>query len=262
MGLRFSRPVLRSLAGRGPRHHRRLPRGRSAAGPAGWRAFLVSANAPGRSRPAAAAAVWCGPGRCRHSWQDRGRPALDRAHVGGTVRRSPARGWLLHAAGHSAVWLGVDRGSLNHPHLLDSSEASRRGATVGQRDHGRGVWAGASGLRRLPAGHRETEPRALNPTPFLQLDRVIHEKGRLPIMSLLAANPSLAFTEIRDTLKMTDGNLAVHLRTLQEAGYVAITKSFHDRRPLTTCHLTEAGRAAFRTYINLLEQIVRQAKQV
>jgi DNA-binding MarR family transcriptional regulator len=61
---------------------------------------------------------------------------------------------------------------------------------------------------------------------------------------------------------MTDGNLAVHLRTLQEAGYVAITKSFHDRRPLTTCHLTEAGRAAFRTYINLLEQIVRQAKQV
>lgn len=102
----------------------------------------------------------------------------------------------------------------------------------------------------------------MNPAPFLQLDRVIHEKGRLPIMSLLAANPSLAFTEIRDTLKMTDGNLAVHLRTLQEAGYVAITKSFHDRRPLTTCHLTEAGRAAFSTYINLLEQIVRQAKQV
>jgi DNA-binding MarR family transcriptional regulator len=102
----------------------------------------------------------------------------------------------------------------------------------------------------------------LNPEPFLQLDRVIHEKGRLPIMSLLAASATLSFTEIRDTLKMTDGNLAVHLRTLQEAGYVAIAKSFHERRPLTTCMLTEAGREAFGAYINLLDQIVRQAKQV
>ena len=102
----------------------------------------------------------------------------------------------------------------------------------------------------------------MNTEPFLQLDRVVHEKGRLPIMTLLAANAELSFTEIRDTLQMTDGNLSVHLRTLQEAGYVAITKSFHERRPLTTCSLTPAGRAAFRQYINLLEQIVRQAKQV
>ncbi|MHB1306442.1 MAG: winged helix-turn-helix domain-containing protein [Limisphaerales bacterium] len=101
----------------------------------------------------------------------------------------------------------------------------------------------------------------MNPEPFLQLDRVIHEKGRLPIVSLLAATPELAFTEIRDTLSMTDGNLAVHLRTLQEAGYIAITKSFHERRPLTTCALTPAGRAAFINYINLLEQIVQQARQ-
>ncbi len=102
----------------------------------------------------------------------------------------------------------------------------------------------------------------MNPEPFLQLDRVIHEKGRLPIMSLLAATTALSFTEIRDALKMTDGNLAVHLRTLQEAGYVAITKSFHERRPLTTCMLTESGRQSFSAYIDLLDQIVRQAKQV
>ncbi len=100
----------------------------------------------------------------------------------------------------------------------------------------------------------------MNPEPFLQLDRVIHEKGRLPIMSLLAANTELSFTEIRDTLKMTDGNLSMHLKTLQEAGYVAVTKSYQNRRPLTTCSLTAAGRRAFASYIDLLEQIVRQTK--
>lgn len=100
----------------------------------------------------------------------------------------------------------------------------------------------------------------MNPEPFLQLDRVIHEKGRLPIMSLLAANADLSFTELRDTLQMTDGNLSVHLRTLQEAGYIAITKSFQERRPLTTCALTPLGRKAFEKYINLLEEIVRQTK--
>lgn len=100
----------------------------------------------------------------------------------------------------------------------------------------------------------------MNPEPFLQLDRVIHEKGRLPIMSLLAANPELAFTEMRDLLKMTDGNLSVHLRTLQEAGYVAVTKSYQNRRPLTTCSLTASGREAFRRYVDLLADIVRQAQ--
>lgn len=102
----------------------------------------------------------------------------------------------------------------------------------------------------------------MNPEPFHQLDRVIHEKGRLPIVSLLAASPSLSFTEIRDTLKMTDGNLSMHLRTLQEAGYMALTKSFWERKPLTTCSLTPAGRKAFANYINLLEQIVRQTKNL
>jgi predicted ArsR family transcriptional regulator len=100
----------------------------------------------------------------------------------------------------------------------------------------------------------------VNPEPFLQLDRVIHEKGRLGIMSLLAASPQLAFTELRDTLNMTDGNITAHLRTLQESGYVAVTKSFQSGRPLTTFALTAAGRKAFATYIDLLEQIVQQSK--
>jgi DNA-binding MarR family transcriptional regulator len=100
----------------------------------------------------------------------------------------------------------------------------------------------------------------VNPEPFLQLDRVIHEKGRLAIMSMLAASPELSFTEMRDALNMTDGNLTTHIRTLQEAGYVSITKSFQNNRPHTTCSLTSAGKKAFADYINLLEQIIQQTK--
>ena len=100
----------------------------------------------------------------------------------------------------------------------------------------------------------------MNPEPFLQLDRVIHEKGRLAIMSMLAASPELSFTELRDTLGMTDGNLTTHIRTLQEAGYLSVTKSFQNNRPLTTCALTAAGKKAFTHYINLLEHIIRQNK--
>lgn len=100
----------------------------------------------------------------------------------------------------------------------------------------------------------------MNPEPFLQLDRVIHEKGRLTIMSMLAASPELSFTELRDGLGMTDGNLTTHIRTLQQTGYLSVTKSFQNNRPLTTCALTTAGKKAFANYINLLEQIVQQAR--
>ena len=100
----------------------------------------------------------------------------------------------------------------------------------------------------------------MNPEPFLNLDRVIHEKGRLAIMSLLAATPELSFTELRDTLNMTDGNITTHIKTLQQAGYVGVTKSVQNNRPLTTCSLTAAGRKAFKEYVDLLEQIVQQTK--
>ena len=100
----------------------------------------------------------------------------------------------------------------------------------------------------------------MNPEPFLQLDRLIHEKGRLGIMSMLAASPELSFTELRTALGMTDGNLTTHIRTLQQEGYVSVAKSYQNNRPLTTCSLTPAGRKAFAGYINLLEQIVKQNK--
>ena len=81
------------------------------------------------------------------------------------------------------------------------------------------------------------------------------------IMSMLAAVKSISFTDLRNTLKMSDGNLITHIRTLQKNGYVSTTKSFHDNRPLTTCSLTEDGRNAFSEYVNLLEGIVKQARK-
>lgn len=100
----------------------------------------------------------------------------------------------------------------------------------------------------------------MNPEPFLNLDRVIHEKGRLAIMSLLAATPQMAFTDMRETLGMTDGNLTTHLRTLHEAGYVAVTKAYQGGRPLSTYALTAEGRRSFAAYIELLAQIVDQTR--
>ena len=102
----------------------------------------------------------------------------------------------------------------------------------------------------------------MNPEPFLQLDRLIHEKGRLAIMSMLAASPELSFTELRDALGMTDGNLTTHIRTLQEAGYVAVAKSYQTKRPLTTCSLTAPGRKAFTEYVDLLDRILQQTKKL
>jgi predicted ArsR family transcriptional regulator len=101
----------------------------------------------------------------------------------------------------------------------------------------------------------------VNPEPFLNLDRVIHEKGRLAIMSLLAASPQLSFTEIRDTLKMTDGNVTAHLRTLHDSGYVSVTKSMEAGRGMTSYALTTTGKSAFTSYLDLLEQIVEQTKR-
>jgi len=94
----------------------------------------------------------------------------------------------------------------------------------------------------------------------LQLDRVIHEKGRMAIMSLLGANAALSFTEIRDMLQLTDGNLTTHIKKLQQAGYVGVTKTFSKKRPLTTCSLTKEGRKAFEDYLGLLEKIVAESR--
>jgi DNA-binding MarR family transcriptional regulator len=93
-----------------------------------------------------------------------------------------------------------------------------------------------------------------------ELDPMLHERGRLAIVSVLAAADSVIFTELRDDLGMTDGNLSVHLQKLEEKGFVTISKQFVGRRPQTTCRLTKAGRQAFTKYLDQLQAIVEQGR--
>jgi len=95
---------------------------------------------------------------------------------------------------------------------------------------------------------------------FEKLDKAIHERARLAIMTLLASRMSWPFQELKAELNMTDGNLVTHLRILHDAGFVAVTKEVLDR-PQTSYSLTSKGRAAFQEYISVLEQIVKAGKQ-
>jgi DNA-binding MarR family transcriptional regulator len=94
---------------------------------------------------------------------------------------------------------------------------------------------------------------------FDKLDRTIHEKGRLGIMTLLATRPSWPFQDLKAELEMSDGNLVTHLRTLHDAGFVAITREILDR-PQTSYSLTAKGRKAFEEYLGVLEQILKVGK--
>jgi DNA-binding MarR family transcriptional regulator len=93
------------------------------------------------------------------------------------------------------------------------------------------------------------------------LDRLIHERIRLGIVSALAANDSLPFADLRDILGTTDGNLSVHARKLEDAGYVRVTKGFEDRKPRTEYSLTAKGRRALETYLARMEQILSAARE-
>ena len=106
----------------------------------------------------------------------------------------------------------------------------------------------------------ETRPRAREAS-VPDLDRVIHERMRLAIVSALAANPTLTFRELRSLLQATDGNLSVHARKLEEAGYVACEKSFEGRVPKTEYRLTAEGRRAFEKYLDHLEALVRNVRR-
>lgn len=93
------------------------------------------------------------------------------------------------------------------------------------------------------------------------LDRLIHERIRLGIVSALAVNRSLTFNELKALLKTTDGNLSVHARKLEEADYVVCTKSFDGRLPKTEYRLTTAGRKALERYLNHMEALIRATRE-
>lgn len=94
---------------------------------------------------------------------------------------------------------------------------------------------------------------------FDRLDKLIHEKGRLAIMTLLAARPNWLFQDLKAELKMSDGNLITHLRALQQAGYIDSRKEILTR-PQTRYELTARGRKAFQNYLQVLEEMVRSTK--
>jgi DNA-binding MarR family transcriptional regulator len=93
------------------------------------------------------------------------------------------------------------------------------------------------------------------------LDRLIHERIRLGIVSALAVNRSLTFNELKALLKTTDGNLSVHARKLEEADYIGCTKSFDGRLPKTEYHLAPAGRRALERYLNHMEALIRATRE-
>jgi len=123
-----------------------------------------------------------------------------------------------------------------------------------------------------PATAREDEPARERRTPLRatrggaqsalsgEFDRLIHERIRLGMVSALAVNRSLTFNELKTLLKTTDGNLSVHARKLEEAGYVVCTKSFEGRTPRTDYRLAPAGRRALERYFEHMEALIRAVR--
>ena len=101
---------------------------------------------------------------------------------------------------------------------------------------------------------------ALDDIDLASLDEVIHGRVRLGIMTLLAGDAGVDFSQLKAKLALTDGNLSVHLRKLEEAGYVAIDKRFVDRKSQTTARITGSGRAAFIAYLDAMDALVREAR--
>ncbi|HUJ40577.1 MAG TPA: transcriptional regulator [Candidatus Acidoferrales bacterium] len=108
-------------------------------------------------------------------------------------------------------------------------------------------------LKSSPGAARESLPR--------DFDRLIHERIRLGIVSALAVNRSLTFNELKSLLKTTDGNLSVHARKLEEAGYLVCTKSFDGRLPRTDYRLAPAGRRALERYLAHMEALIRATRE-
>ena len=121
----------------------------------------------------------------------------------------------------------------------------------GQRGDGKS--AGARALRTVRG-------KAVDDSP-LGLDRLIHERLRLGIVSALAVNDSLSFNDLKKLMNTTDGNLSVHARKLEEANYVTCNKSFEGRVPKTSYSLTQSGRRALERYLDHMEALIRATRE-
>jgi DNA-binding MarR family transcriptional regulator len=115
-----------------------------------------------------------------------------------------------------------------------------------------------SEVRSLKSEKPETAAKKQSP---LELDRLIHERLRLGIVSALAVNDSLSFSDLKKLMKTTDGNLSVHARKLEEADYITCTKSFEGRMPKTEYKLTASGRRALERYLDHMEALIRATRE-
>jgi len=116
--------------------------------------------------------------------------------------------------------------------------------------------------RRIAAAHRAGAAANVSvETSAIALEQLIHERTRLGIISALAVNETLRFSELKQLLGITDGNLSVHARKLEDAGYIACTKSFANRLPKTEFSLTAAGRRALEKYLNHMEALIRATRE-
>lgn len=118
-----------------------------------------------------------------------------------------------------------------------------------------------STLVRRPESAVRSAPAAATRPASAQLDRLIHERIRLAIVSALAVNETLTFNELKRLLKTTDGNLSAHARKLEEAQYVRCTKTFAGRLPKTDYRLTPTGRRAFERYLDHMEALIRATRE-
>jgi DNA-binding MarR family transcriptional regulator len=119
----------------------------------------------------------------------------------------------------------------------------------------------AKGLLKEKGQRQKAQVEAQRPKPKVEnLDRLIHERLRLGIVSALAVNEPLTFNDLKSLLQTTDGNLSVHARKLEDAGYVACDKSFEGRLPRTEYRLTAAGRKALEKYLAHMEALIKAVK--
>jgi len=139
--------------------------------------------------------------------------------------------------------------------------AARRDSAARAREKSSEATSGRAGARgRERGGLRALEGHEATVEPG-QIDGLIHQRVRLGIVSALAVSNSLSFTELKQVLNTTDGNLSVHARKLEEAGYVKCSKSFEDRVPRTDYRLTASGRKALKRYLDHMAALIEATRE-
>lgn len=113
-----------------------------------------------------------------------------------------------------------------------------------------------------PVETRQAQARPRRQDAYTDLDRLIHERTRLALVSALAANAMLSFNDLKALLAISDGNLSAHARKLEDAGYISCSKSFEGRVPRTEYRLTDAGHAALRKYVGHMEALIEAVKKL